>query len=210
MPLKLSLVDAEAAFKQILTQFMPYIPKATFDMVKAKPISDIYEICNATKYKAMFDITWNRTFKKANAAIFGGVDIPASSVPAFTTDVADIASRKIYLQDGVIKSWGTYYHEAIHYLQHPDMYPTYYSTGGDAPFRMEGLTEYCTRYGSTHVAKEREKHQNYQKNFLRTKSWIGTDLKREGDLFEVNFKGTGLPTHASNAQIVTLLQGIVP
>lgn len=210
MPISLSLSDAESAFKQILTQFMPYIPKATFDMVRKKPISEIYEICDAGKYKALFDITWNRTFKKANMLVFGGRDVPASAVPAFTTDVADIATRKIYLQDGVIESWGTYYHEAIHYLQHPDMYPTYYSTGGDAPFRMEGLTEYCTRYGSTTVAKEREKHGNYQKNFQRTQSWIGTDLNREGDLFEVNFKGTGLPANASNAQIVDLLQGIVP
>ncbi|MGF1626436.1 MAG: hypothetical protein ACFCVH_16260 [Alphaproteobacteria bacterium] len=210
MPLTLSLTDAEAAFKQILTQFMPYIPKATFEMVKKKPIGDIYEICNATRYKALFDITWNRTFEKANRMVFAGRTITAAMVPAFTTDVADIATRKIYLQDGVIESWGTYWHEAVHYLQHPDMYPTYYAMGGDAPFRMEGLTEYCTRYGSTRVAKERELRQSYQKNFQRTQSYIGTDLGREGDLFEVNFKGTGLPANASNVQICSLLQGIVP
>ncbi|MEZ5670105.1 MAG: hypothetical protein R3F55_22245 [Alphaproteobacteria bacterium] len=110
----------------------------------------------------------------------------------------------------MIESWGTYYHEAIHYLQHRDLYPIYYAIGGAAPFKMEGLTEYCTRYGSSRVAQERERHNSYQRNFLQTKSWIGSDLKREGDLFEVNFQGTGLPKDASNAKIVNLLQGIVP
>ena len=205
MGIKLSYDDAEKAFREVLTQYFPYLPGDVIKAVKAKPVNEIYEICAPDRYKAMFDLTWNRTFKKANAMIFGGRD-----VPAFTLDVAKVTDRKIYLQDGVIESWGTYYHEAIHYLQHADMYPLFYSMGGDAPFKMEGLTEYCTRYFSTRVAQERETHGNYQKNYLRTKAWIGGDLKREGDLFEVNFKGTGLPPSSSNSQIVNLLLGIVP
>jgi len=210
MALTLSYADAETAFKEVLTQYFPYLPDHVVGLVKKKPATDIYVICDAAKYKSFFDITWNRTFKKANAAIFAGRDVPASDVPAFTTDVADISTRKIYLQDGVIESWGTYYHEAVHYLQHRDLYPIYYSVGGAAPFQMEGLTEYLTRYFSTRVAKERAKWGNYNPNFTRMKSWIGSDLKREGDLFAMNFAGTGLPTTASNAAIVNMLQGVIP
>ena len=85
----------------------------------AKPITDVYEICDAGKYKSLFDITWNRTFQKANAMLFPGKVFAASSVPAFTTDVDDISTRKIYLQDGVVNSWGTYYHEAIQHFNIP-------------------------------------------------------------------------------------------
>ena len=210
MAITLSYADAETAFKEVLTQYFPYIPPAVFAAVKKKPITDIYEICDATKYKALFDITWGRTFKKANTVVFGGRDVPASDVPAFTLDVEDVPSRKIYLQDGVIKSWGTYYHEAIHYLQHRHLYPVFYSTGGQAPFQIEGLTEYATRYFSTRVAQEREKWTSYQRNYLKTKSFIGTNLDREGELLMMNFSGTGLPDNASTAEIVNMLSGIIP
>jgi hypothetical protein len=210
MPITLSYADAEKAFKEILTQYYPYLPGDVYKLVTAKPITDVYEICDAGKYRSLFDITWNRTFQKANAMLFPGKVFAAGSVPAFTTDVDDISTRKIYLQDGVVNSWGTYYHEAIHYLQHRDLYPLYYATGGQAPFKMEGLTEYLTRYFSTRVARERDNNQSYQKNYLATKSWIGNDLKREGDLFQMNFSGTGLSSSASSAQIVNLLSGIIP
>jgi hypothetical protein len=210
MGIALSYADAETAFKEVLTQYYPYIPTAVFDAVKKKPITDVYEICDPARYKTRFDITWGRTFQKANAVVLAGRTLQAADVPAFTLDVEDVLSRKIYLQDGVVKSWGTYYHEAIHYLQHRHLYPIFYAVGGQAPFQMEGLTEYATRYFSTRVAQERLKNNSYQKNFLKTQSYIGTNLSLEGELFQMNFSGTGLPDNASTPQIVNMLAGIIP
>ncbi len=117
----------------------------------------------------------------------------------------------IYLQQGAVKSWGTYYHEAIHYLQHRDLYPVFYSTGGFAPFQVEGLTEYLTRRSDTKVNQERQTHGNYQAEFAKTNSWIGGNILKEDKLAHLNFKGTGLGTEsASNAKIINYLKNIVP
>jgi hypothetical protein len=205
--MKLSYLDARRAFDEVVARYRDYLPAETLQEITGKPIEDIYEICDPATYASKFDLTWARTFKKANAVLFPGKVFAAANVPAFTSDEPALARRKIYLQDGVMNSPGTYWHEAIHYLQHRDIYPLFYATGGRAPFQMEGLTELLTRGVSDDVRRIREGVHpgGYYREYLAALAAVTNNPVYEQTVYRLNFHGTGLPENFGSAAIVNQL-----
>ena len=85
-----------------------------------------------------------------------------------------------------IWEWGTLAHEAIHYFSDKEFYPNFYKQGGMRPFQVEEATEVLTRRADTELAK----WKNYEGNFRRTMSWLGSDPNNFSRMCAFLFQGT--------------------
>jgi hypothetical protein len=205
--MNLSYADAGAAMTAVLTEYDRYLSADLKLKLASKTASDIFVFCDAATYASKFDITWYCVFKKAINSL--NKDYSASTVPGFCSSEKDRLSRKIFLQQGVCDNPCTYHHEFIHYLSHQDFYPIYYTVGGNAPFQVEGVTEFATRSISTQIAQTR--HGRYENNYNKTVSWVGNSPEKKSLVLTLLFQGTGVEDKArSQAVVATGLAKILP
>ncbi len=203
----LSHVDAKTAIDEVMAAYDAYLPAELKLAVAQKPVNEIFVFCDAATYAAKFDITWYCVFKKAINSL--STDYAASTVPGFCSSEKDRTARKIFLQRGVCDNPCTYHHEFIHWLTHQDFYPIYYTVGGNAPFQVEGVTEYATRSINPTIARTRS--GKYEKNYLKTKSWVDRSAGNRDTALTQMFQGVGGGSKdASQAAIANTLQSLLP
>jgi hypothetical protein len=176
----LRMSDADHAFELIKAAYGPLIQPELLQ----KKASDVYVFCSELEFATWFQMTYITAFKKANSVLIPDLISP-KNINGFVNAQEDYDARHIYIPPRDSIKWGTLAHEAIHYFSDKAFYPIFYKEGGNHPFQVEGATEYLTR--SADIALENR--QNYQSNFLKTKSWLGADKANYNRMCAFLFRG---------------------
>jgi hypothetical protein len=86
-------------------------------------------------------------------------------------------------------TFGTLYHEFIHYLEHSNFYPEFYAMGGNNPAILEGVTEYLTRNVNERVRLDRASQGKYQDWYDQLLGSMKDGSHGEMDIIRFAFKG---------------------
>jgi hypothetical protein len=182
--------DADRAMTYVRTHYAQYYPK----MLDAHDAKDIFVFCDPVQFANVFKITYEATFKAANGFTEEAHEL-VDYVNGFVASDYYNFKRKIYIKKKEDIKWGTLVHEYIHYLQHRNFYPVYYSIGGSAPDVVEGVTEFLTRATCDELQNTRT---SYNGQFLKTASWLGSKRLSGADTgrlkMMVEFCFQGVPT----------------
>jgi hypothetical protein len=179
--------DADRAMTYIRTNYAQYYPS----MLDVHDAKDVYVFCTESEFATVFKITYEATFKAANGFTEQSHEV-VDYVNGFVASDYYNFKRKIYIKKKEEIKWGTLVHEYIHFLQHRNFYPVYYSMGGSAPDVVEGVTEFLTRNACDELQRTRT---NYDSQFLKCASWLGSktlagaDQTRFKMMIEFCFKG---------------------
>jgi hypothetical protein len=178
------------AMEAILNTYGKCLPSGLLAKVQAQKASDIYSILPADQYQKVFTEYYTHFFHAPMSQILG----PGKAIetcPAFVAPGIDNTRRKIYIKEDPRTTKGTYYHEFVHYLQHPDFYPEFYCIGGKNPGILEGVTEWLTRGVSVDIEKERQRQGKYQAYFETINAWVqgGSNKGGVAAVLQLSFQG---------------------
>ncbi len=172
--------DADRAMTLVREHYSKAYPK----LLDVHDSKQIYVFAEPAEFLKVFEITWERTFKAANGYTESAGEV-VDFVNGFVASDVHNFHRKIYIKKVEAIKWGTLVHEYIHFLQHRNFYPMFYSIGGKNPDLVEGVTEYLTR--RVHVVLLAR--DNYDPQFLKAKSWVETDSGNYQKMLDYCFQG---------------------
>lgn len=198
-------VDASQARYEVLHKYESFLPAGLATRVRSLGLTEIFKILPAAQYRPVFDEYYRNFFAATNAKAFGteftiGVANAPDDVcgtfncPAFCAPASNVTDRTIYVNEDENVTFGTIYHEFIHFLEHPNFYPEFYAMGGDNPSVLEGVTEHLTRQVSPRVEHDRRSQDKYQKWFAMVqRATASLGQARDQLLAELAFKGKLIP-----------------
>ncbi|HEV2493229.1 MAG TPA: hypothetical protein VG204_09180 [Terriglobia bacterium] len=200
-----TLNDAMTAMTAVLQKYESNLDEFVVAVVKTMPPVKIYQILPQSQYTPYFNLVFKNFFAPINVVALSAPSqkmrmihlarnatdaAPAIACPAFTAPAVNVWDRVIYVNADADIKIGTLYHEFVHFLEHGNFYPEYYSRGGDGPRILEGVTEYLTREVDPAIKTEREQGDKYGA-FLRTtleRAW-GNPTERLAKMIRVAFQG---------------------
>lgn len=202
--------DATVAMNEVLTKYGPFLDPSVLSKVRQMPVGKIYRILSQAEYTPYFNSVFKNFFAAINVVALGGIKkmidlaktatdaAPAIACPAFTAPAVNVTDRVIYVNADANISIGTLYHEFVHFLEHGNFYPEFYSLGGNNPKILEGVTEYLTREVNANVKAERMREGKY-KAFLdetMNRAWDAPPFSATTRMIQVAFRGdmSSLPT----------------
>jgi hypothetical protein len=179
----MSMEVAKRAIDAVWKRWGSHIP----DELKSYQAKDIF-VFEATEssFTKAFTPTFTNTFKPALQMSVTAQEC-ASTVAAFSTAHLTHSMRKLHISPKGIappeRPIEVLAHEYIHWLSHESFYPSYYKTGGNHPFQVEGITEWLTMgcFTSGQVA--------YINEYNKTEAWLASDSGNEGRMLNFIFKG---------------------
>ena len=202
--MSLTLGDAKIAMDAVLKKYEAHLDPLVVAGVRNMSVGQIFRILPESQYAPNFNAVFKHFFAAINVVALGGVrkmiDLarktqdadtnPAIACPAFTAPAVHVTDRVIYVNADAGIAIGTLYHEFVHFLEHGNFYPEYYSLGGNNPKILEGVTEYLTRAVDPKIDAERTNGGKY-KAFLDVTlnlKW-GTPAETLTKMIKVAFQG---------------------
>lgn len=200
----LTIGDATVAMNAVLKKYESHLDQYLAAGVRKMTVGQIFRILPQAQYAPYFNSVFKNFFAAINVVALGGVrkmiDLarqtqvtdtnPAIACPAFTAPAVNVTDRVIYVNSDANITIGTLYHEFVHFLEHGNFYPEYYSLGGEYPKILEGVTEYLTRQVDPNIEAERKNGQKY-KAFLdvtMNRAW-GSASDTLAKMIKVAFQG---------------------
>jgi hypothetical protein len=198
----LTLADAAVAMNAVLNKYKSYLDPLVVAGVQNKSVGQMFRILPQSQYTPYFNSVFKNFFAAINVVALGGIkkmiDLahtatdasPAIACPAFTAPAVNVTDRVIYVNADSNITIGTLYHEFVHFLEHGNFYPEYYSLGGNNPKILEGVTEYLTRAVDTSIDAERKNGGKYKAFLDHTLNlnW-GSDSETFTKMTEIAFQG---------------------
>ena len=173
---------AQMAINLTVSRYRAQIPVGIATAIDKKQANEVFQILPPIEFQRKFQFWHDVFFTKVLGQTIATCD-------AFVTPNQDILERTIYIKDKPGIGSGVFFHEFIHYIQHPSFYPQFYAFGGRNPFVLEGVTEYFTREIVDWLKKKRAKEAIYEPNLAVVKSWADGDTSRPGELLAACFQG---------------------
>jgi hypothetical protein len=208
--------DATVAMDAVLKKYGPFLDPFVLAVVEKTDVNKIYRILPEDEYAPHFNSVFRNFFAAINAeALYARKNpdqprtqndpltyqtillarnatgaTPVIACPAFTSPAVNVWDRVIYVNKDSGLTIGTLYHEFVHYLEHGNFYPEYYSLGGNNPKILEGVTEYLTREVHPNIRGERELGRKYQPflDITLNRAW-GSDKETLEKMIKVAFEG---------------------
>jgi hypothetical protein len=187
----MSVQLATAAKATVLSKWGAFIPT---QLHRAAPGSFFKFHATDASYAIAFAATYIRTFRNANCMTCRASDKIAPGVAAFVTANRNNLDREIHVAPAALTlmpgqtpadAEALLAHEYIHWLSHPNFYPSYYRVGGANPFRVEGFTEWlmmeCYPPNAVNIV--------YQAEYQKTSAWLDADRNNLSRLLNFIFNG---------------------
>jgi len=198
----LTIGDATVAMEAVLKKYGAHLDQFVLAGVQNMSVGKIFRILPQAQYTPYFNSVFKNFFAAINVVALGGtrkmIDLankatdasPAIACPAFTAPAVHVTDRVIYVNADANITIGTLYHEFVHFLEHGNFYPEYYSLGGDSPKVLEGVTEYLTREVDPNIKAERQNGGKYAGFLTETmnRAW-GNPAETLAKMIKVAFQG---------------------
>ncbi len=139
---KISMEETQKIIERVAARWGDYIP----DELRKFKAKDIFRFHSTPdSFNKFFELTFESTFKKANNLTCPAQDI-GDTCGGFVTAHLNHSDRRIHINPANLElefdAPALVAHEYIHWLSHKNFYPIHYRKGGNAPFQVEGITEW--------------------------------------------------------------------
>ncbi len=179
---------AKEYMDKVVSRLQQYFPEG-FIPLHSDKLSDarnVFVIENQTAFKMHISKWYNQFFKISVGEELSDEEL-VEICPGFTTPKG-LNKRMLYVQEDAED--GTLVHEFLHWLQHPNFYPTFYITHAKGSPVLEGVTEYFTRQVYSGV----DRLHHYDRYYFNIVRGLAGQLITEQQIAAVAFKGTPVPS----------------
>jgi hypothetical protein len=161
-----TMMDAAKAMERVRATWGGYLPPALAKV----PAEKIFVFCDKLRYEITFKMVFDGLFKKALGMPKASHDY-VDGVFAFVSPFPH-NRRKVYVSTLPNITHKILAHEYVHWLSHEAFYPDYYRIGGENPYRVEGITQWCTTVSGY---DQYEPPEAYRMEWYKTWGWMNAD-----------------------------------